>query len=302
MIRNKSITFNSDFDGRVDRTNLLARPVFSRDDTVITINGKVSKKSSKVKVGDVVTVDYTEDFFEKLIAQDLPLDVIYEDDEMLVIDKRAGMVVHPGAGNYENTLVNALLFRYGEDFQTLDDEEENLLRPGIVHRLDKDTSGVLVVAKTARSHRNLASQFASHSNEKIYIAICKGVFLKKRGRLDNYLKRSDVNRKQYCVSDDGKRAITNYVVLRQFENCALVRLKIETGRTHQIRVHMASIGHPVLGDELYGRKDKFYDGLMCLHSFMLKIDHPETNNRMCFRSPMPERIKNVVKRELKRSK
>ena len=164
MIRNKSITFNSDFDGRVDRTNLLARPVFSRDDTVITINGKVAKKSSKVKVGDVVTVDYTEDFFEKLIAQDLPLDVIYEDDEMLVIDKRAGMVVHPGAGNYENTLVNALLFRYGEDFQTLDDEEENLLRPGIVHRLDKDTSGVLVVAKTARSHRNLASQFASHSN------------------------------------------------------------------------------------------------------------------------------------------
>ncbi|MCR5731486.1 MAG: RluA family pseudouridine synthase [Sphaerochaetaceae bacterium] len=302
MIRSKSVTFISDFSGRVDKSNELARPIFSREDTIITINGKIAKKSSKVKVGDLVKVDYTEEFFEKLTPQNIPLAVLYEDDDMLVINKSAGMVVHPGAGNYENTLVNALLYRYGEDFQTLEDEEENLLRPGIVHRLDKDTSGVLVVAKTAQSHSNLSSQFALHSNEKIYIAICKGVFVKKRGKIDNYLKRSDVNRKQYAVSKkegDGKRAITNYQVLRQFENTALVRLRIETGRTHQIRVHMASLGHPVLGDELYGRKDKDYEGLMCLHSFSLKLDHPVNGKRLCFRAPMPERIKKYIESKLR---
>ncbi len=302
MIRERSITFTSDFSGRVDRSDALARPIFSRDDTVITINGKISKKSAKVVPGDVVQVDYTEELFERLEPQDLPLKVLYEDDAMLVIDKEAGMVVHPGAGNWENTLVNALLFRYGEDFATLEDEDENLLRPGIVHRLDKDTSGVLVVAKTSEAHRNLSKQFASHTNEKVYIAICKGVFAKRRGTIENNLKRSDGNRKLFAVTErpnEGKHAISHYQVLRQFENCALVRVRIETGRTHQIRVHMSSIGHPVLGDELYGRRDKNYDGLLCLHSMSLKLNHPVTGERICFRARMPERILEVVRKSIR---
>ncbi len=302
MIRERSITFISTFEGRVDRSDALPRPVFSRDDTLITINGKRCKKSAKVKIGDSVRVDYTEELFERLEPQDLPLKVLYEDDFMLVIDKEAGMVVHPGAGNWEGTLVNALLFRYGEDFATLDEEEENLLRPGIVHRLDKDTSGVLVVAKTADSHRNLSSQFAEHTNEKVYIAICKGVFSRRRGTIENNLKRSGTNRKLFAVTEkegEGKHAISHYQVLRQFENCALVRIRIETGRTHQIRVHMASIGHPVLGDELYGRRDRSYDGLLCLHSMSLKLDHPESGKRMNFRAPMPKRIRDIVMKNLK---
>ena len=301
MIREKEISFIADFFGRVDRSDRLPRPVFSRPDTVITINGKRAKKSSKVVPGDSVKVEYTEELFERLEPQDLPLRILYEDDEMLVIDKEAGLVVHPGAGNWENTLVNALLFRYGEDFATLEDEEENLLRPGIVHRLDKDTSGVLVVAKTAEAHRNLSLQFSNHTNEKIYIAICKGRFARRRGTIENFLKRSESNRKLYAVAEsegEGKRAVTHYQVLRQFEECALVRLRIETGRTHQIRVHMAHIGHPVLGDELYGRRDRSYSGLLCLHSLMLRLDHPESGRRICFRARMPERILEVVKRNM----
>lgn len=172
MIRNRETTIIAASSGRVDKvaSEAVSRTLFSREDTEIIVNGKSVKKSAKVKEGDEIKLSYTEECFERLEAENLPLDILYEDEAMLVINKPSGMVVHPGAGNWSGTLVNALLYRYGEAFSTYEEEEEeNLLRPGIVHRLDKDTSGVMVVAKTAEAHKKLAEQFADHTKEKIYI-------------------------------------------------------------------------------------------------------------------------------------
>lgn len=276
----------------------MPRSAFSRPDTRILVNGKEVKKSCKLREGDSVEVFYTEECFESLEAEDIPLDVIYEDSEILVIDKPSGMVVHPGAGNFTGTVVNALIFRYGEEFATCGDEEADLLRPGIVHRLDKDTSGILIIAKTARAHESLAAQFAKHTNEKIYLAIVKGYFKEKSGTIESNICRSDKDRKLFMATPDrsrGKHAVTHYEVLRQAEGYAYVKVSIETGRTHQIRVHMLSIGHPVLGDVLYSSKDRrFGEVPLCLHAHSLTIDHPSTGERMTFTSPVPQRIRAVL--------
>ncbi|MGN0907445.1 MAG: RluA family pseudouridine synthase, partial [Bullifex sp.] len=262
----------------------------------ITVNGKIVKKSQKVREGDSVTVTWCEDVFSGLEAEDIELPVLYEDDAILVIDKPCGMTVHPGAGCSSGTVANALLFRYGDDFHPQDDEDADL-RPGIVHRLDKDTSGVLITAKTREAHEGLSSQFAAHSNEKIYIAVCKGNFEKRRGTVDRNIVRNDRNRKTFTVTDvpgKGKSAVTHYTVLRQFDGYAFVRIRIETGRTHQIRVHMQSIGHPVLGDPLYSGRDKRFDVPLCLHAASLTINHPVNGERMTFRAKLPSRIRNTV--------
>ena len=299
MREEKSVSFISQTSGRVDRASEdVPRSVFSLPETVITVNGRAVKKSQKVREGDSVTVTWTEEVFAGLEAEDIQLKVIYEDDAILVIDKPSGMNVHPGAGCPGGTVANALLFRYGDDFQTQDDEEGEL-RPGIVHRLDKDTSGVLITAKTREAHTALARQFAAHTNEKVYIAICKGLFERKRGTIDRNIVRNEKNRKTFTVTDSadrGKSAVTHYTVLRQFEGYAFVRIRIETGRTHQIRVHMQSIGHPVLGDPIYSRKDERFDIPLALHAAMLTIDHPVTGERMTFRAKLPERIRDTVLR------
>ena len=298
MIVEKRASFYASQDGRVDKVSStnVPRSIFSSNDTIIIVNDKQVKKSQKVKIDDKIEIIYKEETFEGLEAEDISLNIIYEDESLLVINKECGMVVHPGAGNYNGTVVNALLNKFGDDFKTLDDEESSL-RPGIVHRLDKDTSGVLLIAKTRFAHQELSKQFSIHSNEKIYIAICKGFFDKKRGTINKNLIRSDQNRKTFTVCDDnkGKNAITHYTVLRQFDNYALVRVKIETGRTHQIRVHMKSINHPILGDIIYSRKDNNFDVELCLHALSLTIDHPVTGERMTFRAKMPERIRKVIK-------
>ncbi len=301
MIRSLKAEFTADTSARVDKAAaaFVSRSIFSRDDTRIVVNGKEVKKSFKVKEGDKVSIDYTEECFETIDGEDIPLDVLYEDSSMLVINKPSGMVVHPGAGNWSGTLVNALLYRYGEAFRTYSEEEEdNLLRPGIVHRLDKDTSGVMVIAKTALSHQNLASQFALHSNEKVYICIAKGLFTEKQGTIDKNICRSKKDRKLFDVTDnpkEGKRAITHYQVLRQSDKYAFVRVRIETGRTHQIRVHMKSIGHPLLCDALYSSKDKnFPDEALMLHAMSLTLDHPISGERMNFRAKMPTRIRKAI--------
>ncbi len=297
MKEEKCITFTSLFSGRVDRASEeIPRSVFSLPDTVITVNGRPVKKSQKVKEGDSVTVKWTEDVFSGLEAEEIHLDVIYEDDSILVINKPSGMTVHPGAGCSSGTVANALVYRYGDDFQTQDDEDAEL-RPGIVHRLDKDTSGVLITAKTREAHIALASQFASHTNEKIYIAICKGNFERRRGTVTKNIVRSDKNRKTFNVTDNpekGRTAITHYTVLRQFLGYAFVRIRIETGRTHQIRVHMKSIGHPVLGDPIYSRPDDKFDVPLCLHAASLTVDHPVTGERMTFRAKLSAHIRNTV--------
>ena len=306
MTRDRIQSFTCQVEGRVDRASgdLVPRSVFSLPDTVIEVEGRgLVKKSFRVRPGDRVTVSWKEEVMEGLVAEDIPLDVIWEDESILVIDKPAGMVVHPGAGNWSGTLVNALLFRYGIDFSTSADEDDDetadiVPRPGIVHRLDKDTSGVMVIAKTAQAHRCLCTQFASHTNEKVYIALVKGLFHKRRGTIDAPIVRKAQDRKLFTTSPDplkGKRAVTYYTVLNQGRGVSFVRLRIETGRTHQIRVHMQSIGHPVLGDPLYSRPDPvFRDTGLCLHALSLTIDHPVTGERMTFRSRMPERIHRVL--------
>ncbi len=305
MIQKKEKSIICEESGRVDKvlSAFIPRSVFSLEGTSITVNGKPVKKSFQVRPNDEVTVTYTQETFEGLEAEDIPLDVIYEDESILVIDKKAGMVVHPGAGNWSGTLVNALIHRYGQDFSTSqeedDEDETSALRPGIVHRLDKDTSGVMIVAKTAQAHSSLVSQFQSHSNEKVYIAVVKRPFIKKRGTVDANIVRAAQDRKKFTVSSDprkGKSAVTHYTVLRQNAEYAFIRVRIETGRTHQIRVHMKSIGHPVLGDPIYSRPEgRFESSGLCLHALKLSIDHPLTGERMTFYARMPERIRNVVK-------
>ena len=298
MIRDKEFEFISDRAGRVDAVSSalldIPRTVFSLDSLVLKINGKAAKKSAKIKEGDSVSIFYQEETLENLEAENIELDVIYEDDDILVINKEQGMAVHPGAGNFNGTLANALLGKYGEDFEAGDDD----LRPGIVHRLDKDTSGVMVVAKTQKAHQKLSEMFAAHSNEKYYLTIAKGFFPETKGTIERRICRDRNNRKKFTVTDnktEGKDALTKYKVLAQGDGYALLRVRIYTGRTHQIRVHLSSIGHPILGDSLYTRKDNKYDVTMMLHSALLSLDHPTTGERMVFRAPLPERFESVMK-------
>lgn len=303
MKKSHEYSFVASLPGRVDKTASdalnIPRSVFSLDDVEITINNVKGKKSSKVKEGDSVRITYSEEVFSELEAEDIPLSVIYEDDDILVINKEQGLVVHPGSGNYSGTLVNALLSRYGEDFSTLEDGDD--LRPGIVHRLDKDTSGVMVIAKTRDAHTALSREFSEHTNEKYYIAVAKGFFPSGEGYIDKRIVRDRENRKKYTVTDnksEGKDALTKYRVISQNGSYAFLRLRLYTGRTHQIRVHLSSIGHPVLGDPIYSREDKKYkDATLMLHAERIVITHPVTGKRMVFRAEMPSRFVDILEKE-----
>lgn len=279
----------------------VSRSQLSEGKTHLFLNGKEVKKSKLVKAGDCIKVIYYEDFFEGIIAQDIPLDVLYEDQDLLIINKKQGMVVHPAAGNYEDTLVNALLFRYGQDFSpSLEDDEETevespdmALRPGIVHRLDKDTSGVLVIARNRQSHRNLSQQFKDRTTHKVYIALAKGNFKETEGSIRANLKRDSNDRKKFttCSDTEGRDARTDYTVLRQYRDFALVRITLFTGRTHQIRVHFKSIGHPLVGDPVYGKPE----GLtLMLHALVLVVCSPSSGKQIRCVAPMPERFRKVL--------
>lgn len=302
MRRLRTETFTAEEAGRVDRiaSSHMPRSVFSQEGVEILVGGCAVKKSHKVKVGDEVRVSWSEEVMDSLEGEDIKLDVLYEDEAILVVDKPAGMVVHPGAGNWSGTLVNALLYRYGDDFSTSDEDEEgDLQRPGIVHRLDKDTSGVMVIARTGQAHRALCRQFAEHTNEKVYIAVAKGRFTKRRGMVEKNIMRDPKDRKRFTVTDDpkkGKSAVTHYTVLHQTDDLAFLRIRIETGRTHQIRVHMKSLGHPILGDPIYSRPDSSWPDVgLCLHALRLSFDHPVCGVRMSFTAPLPQRIREVVR-------
>jgi 23S rRNA pseudouridine1911/1915/1917 synthase len=293
----------------------LRRAILSGPATIIQLNGKSTKKAKPIKNGDIISVTYTEEIFEGLTEQDIPLSVLYEDSEMLVINKEQGMVVHPAVGNHEGTVVNALLSRYGMDFCKIFAEgirkaqDENgtegkegdqeisldspLIRPGIVHRLDKDTSGTLVIARTLLSYQSLLAQFKAHTTTKTYIALAKGNFPRLEGSIQTNIKRDTRNRKRFvtCSGEEGRTALTHYRVLRQFSSYALVRINIHTGRTHQIRVHLSSLGHPMIGDILYGKED---GTTLMLHALELEVDHSVTNKRLTFRSPLPTRFLEYV--------
>lgn len=301
MTKERSYHFISGSTGRVDRTASLElgipRSVFSLPSLVLTVNGVNAKKSTSLKVGDEVCISYTEEVFEGLKAEKIPLTVIYEDDDILVIDKAQGMTVHPGAGCPDGTVANALLALYGEDFSTSDDE----VRPGIVHRLDRDTSGVMVIAKNREAHAALSAQFSAHTNEKYYAAIAKGFFTSGEGTIERRITRDRNNRKKFTVTDkksEGKDALTKYRVISQNADYAFLRLRIYTGRTHQIRVHLLSIGHPVLGDAVYSRSDKRYPGAtLMLHAERIVFSHPRTGEKMVFRSPLPSRFSDILTSE-----
>jgi len=284
----------------------LTRSMVGSDATVITVNGKKVKKSHKVSVGETITVQWNEMVYGDIIPQDIPLSILYEDDSILIIDKQQSLVVHPAAGNPDGTLVNALVFKYGLNFSTAqvpleeDEPDENTVvdvRPGIVHRLDKDTSGVMVIAKNRQAHVSLAAQFKEHTTTKHYIAIVKGTPLKRRGKIVAPLIRDPKDRKRFTttVEGKGKYAETDYVVLRYFEGYSLIRIRLHTGRTHQIRVHMQHLGNPILGDTIYSRQDaRFGKATLMLHALSLELNHPDSGLRAMFRAPLPERFKAII--------
>lgn len=292
----------------------LSRSQIASKDSIVLVNNKKVKNSSKVFNGDKIEFTYFQQDLEKLDATDIPLNIIYEDDDIITINKDQGIIVHPGSGNFDSTLVNALAFYLGPAYQEAfiedltqeeeedDDEVENykldILRPGIVHRLDKDTSGSMVVAKNKESYYDLVNQFKDRTTHKSYIAIAKGVFTKRRGRITTNIVRDPKDRKKFksCSDDEGKNAETTYVVLKQYEGFALLRVNIHTGRTHQIRVHLSSINHPVLGDPIYSNPSKrFRNATLMLHAIKLEITHPKTGERIKFVSPMPDRFKKILK-------
>jgi 23S rRNA pseudouridine1911/1915/1917 synthase len=286
---------------RLDRALADAVPTLSRERLKALIRSgaveaggqPVRDPALKVRGGESVTVAVPEPKPAHNEPQDIPLRVMFEDEHLLVVDKPAGLVVHPAAGNLDGTLVNALLHHCGGSLSGIG----GVVRPGIVHRIDKDTSGLLVVAKSDVAHEGLAKQFAAHSIDRRYLAIVNGVPRTAEGTVDAPLARSAANRKKIAIVEGnrGKRAVTHWKRLAVLRDAALVECRLETGRTHQVRVHMASIGHPLVGDPVYGRSGKTHGKILkefqflrqALHAAELGFTHPVTKHRLSFVSPMP---------------
>ena len=262
-------------------------------DGLVKVNGNVIAKSYKTKLGDVVEFDIPDAVESENVPQNIDIDIVYEDEHLLVVNKPRGMVVHPAAGNPDNTLVNALLYHCGDSLSGIN----GVIRPGIVHRIDKDTSGLLVVAKNDVAHVSLAEQIKSHSFDRFYEAICCGRFKDMTGTIDAPIGRHPQDRKKMAIVSDGRNAVTHYFPVSYVNGFSHIKCKLETGRTHQIRVHMASIGHAVAGDPLYGPKnDKTKLEGQCLHASELRFIHPESGESMCVSCPLPEYFTDFMKR------
>ncbi|MBQ3004664.1 MAG: RluA family pseudouridine synthase [Clostridia bacterium] len=256
----------------------------------MTVNGIVRTKSYKTKLHDVIELT-TEDAVEsEAIAQDIPLDIRYEDDDLLVVNKPQGMVVHPAPGNPDGTLVNALLHHCSGSLSGIN----GVMRPGIVHRIDKFTSGLLIVAKNDLAHIGLAEQIKEHSFLREYRAVVKGHFKEKEGTVNKPIGRNPNDRKKMCVTlKNSREAVTHYEVLEEYDKYSYIKLRLETGRTHQIRVHMAYIGHPVAGDDVYGKPEKKLEG-QCLHAGLIGFIHPRTQEYIEVTSELPEYFENFL--------
>lgn len=258
----------------------------------VSVNGKAAKPNTKLKAGDIVEIELPEPETLEAKPQDIPLDIVYEDDFLLVINKPADMVVHPAAGNYENTLVNALLYHCGDNLSTIN----GVIRPGIVHRLDKDTTGLLVVAKGDRAHVSLSEQLKTRELKRHYFALVHSNIKEDEGTIDKRLNRSSQDRKKIAVvKEGGREAKTHYKVLERFGKYTFVECVLDTGRTHQIRVHMKSIGHPVVGDKTYGVKgEEFNLPGQLLHAGKIGFIHPESGEYMEFSAPLPETFERIL--------
>ena len=257
----------------------------------ILINGTRCKPHTVVKGGDEIALDVVTEGGMHLTAEEIPLDIIFEDKDMMAINKPVGMVVHPAPGNKEHTLVNALLFHMGEELS----KTRDAIRPGIVHRLDKDTTGVLVVAKNEMAHASLAKQIKSKSAKRVYWAFVKGIVQHDEGECREPIGRAFVNRKKIIVKPTGgKTAHTMFRVLKRYKHATLLEITLGTGRTHQIRVHMSHMGHPVLGDVFYGVKNPFINR-QALHARKLTIQHPRTGKTLTFESELPEDMKYLTR-------
>lgn len=264
------------------------------DENKITINGKNINKNYKLKKGDLLKIFLDKPKEIDIKPQNIPINIIYEDKDIILINKPQNMVVHPAAGNYEGTLVNALMYHCKDNLSGINGD----LRPGIVHRIDKDTSGILVIAKNDNAHQKLAEQLAEHSMTRVYYAIVIGNLKEDVGTIDAPIGRHHTDRKKMAVTNkNSKNAITHYTVLERFKKYTLVKLQLETGRTHQIRVHMAYIGHPLLGDEVYGIKKQPYKLLgQVLHAKVLGFIHPTKNEYIEFETELPDYFKDLIQK------
>lgn len=257
----------------------------------ITVNGKSVSKNYKLRDGDNIEIEIPDPENLDVKPENIPLDIVYEDNDLLVVNKPKGMVVHPAHGNYNGTLVNALLYHCKDSLSGIN----GVIRPGIVHRIDKNTSGLLIVAKNDISHVKLSEQIKAHSFTREYEAIACGYFKDKSGTVDAPIGRHHTDRKKMCVTyENSKNAVTHYEVIKQYGGYAHVRLRLETGRTHQIRVHLSYINHPVLGDDVYGKSYKGIDG-QCLHAKKIGFIHPTTGEYMEFTSELPDYFQKILR-------
>ena len=259
----------------------------------IKVNGKETKHSYKLKLNDEIEIFVPEAKEINLKAQDIPLNVIYEDNDIIVINKPKGMVVHPANGNPDGTLVNAVMNLCKDSLSGIGGE----IRPGIVHRLDKDTSGAIIVAKNDKAHIALSEQLKNHEVKKTYLALVRGIITENEATINMPIARSKKDRKKMDVDKDGKEAITHFKVLERYKNkYTLLQINLETGRTHQIRVHLSHIGYPIIGDEVYSNgKNEWNVSGQCLHAWRLEFNHPITGKKISLEAEIPEYLKNIIK-------
>ncbi|WP_288745828.1 RluA family pseudouridine synthase [uncultured Enterococcus sp.] len=282
--------------GRIDKVLAEKLANYSRSqiqlwlkEACVKIDGVVVKANYKVQKGDRITIQIPEPETLDLIAENLPLEIVYEDADVAVINKPQGMVVHPSAGHPNGTLVNALLYHLNSLSSI-----NGVIRPGIVHRIDKDTSGLLMVAKNDQAHEDLAKQLKDKTSLRKYVALVHGVIPHDKGVIRAPIGRSTVDRKMQAVVDNGKDAVTHFQVLERYEDYTLVELQLETGRTHQIRVHMQYIGYPLVGDPVYGLKRTIKGNGQFLHAKLLGFTHPSTGEKMVFEAPLPGIFKKTL--------
>lgn len=290
IIADKSERLDVFLSEKLDKTRSAVKKLV--DDGEITVNGNKVKAGRTLKIGEEIFVNIPDPVKLDLEAENIPLDIIYQDKDIAIINKPQGMTVHAGNGTHGSTLVNALLYHL-DSLSGIN----GVIRPGIVHRIDKDTSGLLVVAKNDAAHLSLSEQIKNKTCHRIYLALLEGTVKQNDGIIDTFIGRSDKNRTMMAVKDSGRRAVTHFKVLKRYKEFTFAEFKLETGRTHQIRVHCKYIGHPIVGDPVYGyEKQKFKLNGQLLHAWKLELTHPSTGERMSFEAPLPDYFQAVLQK------